>query len=458
MQRRLLKGVLAGLGAVLIATIVFIGPWPAATQPYHDGDYASATLQRLEAAAPDLRPGPLYAGAATVDMTPPPGVPLAGYAARDPKANTGVRDRIYAKALTLSNGINDVTLLSGDYLLALPELLQAVLHKSGLKRDQLYLMASHTHSGPGAYAHGLVAHFALGDFDRSQFERMAAAMADAVRASRATLRPATIAVHRLMPSRNGTPLVINQLTDRPGYAPLWVLQVHERGGVIPMATLISYSAHATVLGRINTELSGDYPAPLQRTIEERLGGVVIFAAGAVGGMLPTATAHDGTLLEAQLQQMHDLANDLAAAVVGAGGPPLTSFAEAPLAHTVLSVDLPTPNYHAFEGARLSPFLIHAAFHDGDTTFVDALRLGNLILLGYPADFSGELAASLEQTAMQHGLLAWVTSFNGDYIGYVMPHARHSTPHYTTRSANIYGPWAGDYLTDLGRRLLRTLGG
>src|SRR5690606_42076053 len=41
-----------------------------------------------------------------------------------------------------------------------------------------------------------------------------------------------------------------------------------------------------------------------------------------------------------------------------------------------------------------------------------------MLLGTPCDFSGELMPPIDSAARAHGMNAMVTSFNGQYIGYI----------------------------------------
>ncbi|MEI6501468.1 MAG: hypothetical protein WCP21_10655, partial [Armatimonadota bacterium] len=52
----------------------------------------------------------LLAGTATVDLTPPVGTPLAGFAARD-HGSEGIHDPLHAKALVLDDGSTRLCLL-----------------------------------------------------------------------------------------------------------------------------------------------------------------------------------------------------------------------------------------------------------------------------------------------------------------------------------------------------------
>lgn len=456
------------LGAVPLFALL-IGPWPLDSEPYGESAYAATTFQRIEATAPDLRPGPLRGAVAAVDMTPPQGVPVAGYSARNPKANIGALDPIQAKALTLDNGHQDVTIVTGDFLLPMPALVHEVVRRTGLERRQIYFSATHTHSGPGGYARGFFAESALGEYDQAQFDRMAAALAKAVMESRAALSPVTVQAYQArLDAALARQLVADQFTHGPGHDTLNVLQMRDQAGGL-VATLVTFGTHPTFLGKHNRKVSGDYPTRVQQILQSRLGGEVMFAVGAVGGNNPAPGSNQATdELALEIRQMTEMAKLLSRVVLAvlepAGTDDLDSAVSivarwsgdtAPISSLAVPVELPTPTYHISERLRLSPFFVNWLFHDGDTE-ISALRIGDALFVGYPADFSGELAGDIEKWSLAHGKLAWVTGFSGDYIGYVMPHQRYLTPHYTTRDANAFGPWAGEYFVDIGKRLFTRL--
>jgi hypothetical protein len=92
----------------------------------------------------------LEAGVARADLTPPLELKasLGGYGLRQSRPATGVRDRVWVKALVLREGKDRRALVTAD-LLAFPpgfrEALAAALG-DGWQADQLLLLASHTHT------------------------------------------------------------------------------------------------------------------------------------------------------------------------------------------------------------------------------------------------------------------------------------------------------------------------
>ena len=64
--------------------------------------------------APAVAAAQLLAGAARVDVTPPPGVRMYGYGARGRNVSTGVHDPLYAKAIVLDDGARTVAWVALD--------------------------------------------------------------------------------------------------------------------------------------------------------------------------------------------------------------------------------------------------------------------------------------------------------------------------------------------------------
>jgi neutral ceramidase len=70
----------------------------------------------------------------------------------------------------------------------------------------------------------------------------------------------------------------------------------------------------------------------------------------------------------------------------------------------------------------------------------------------PCDFSGELALGIKDFLRQRGGDAVITSFNGGYIGYVIPARYYHLPGYEPRTMSFHGPNVADYLDDTIRTL------
>jgi hypothetical protein len=112
--------------------------------------------------------------------------------------------------------------------------------------------------------------------------------------------------------------------------------------------------------------------------------------------------------------------------------------------------------------RFSKFLGPLAGLDTDG-WVQAARIGNIMFVGMPADFSGEISVKWKEAAKQAGYDMWVTSFAGDYVGYVSPDEyyndvtdKEGSPEYETGLMSWSGPHQEAFFTALKDRMVQSL--
>jgi hypothetical protein len=234
-------------------------------------------------AVPALAQAKLEAGVGKADLTPPIGTPLAGYGARFGGPSTGVHDPLEARALVLASGAEKLALLAVDHLGFDHAMVRRVRSIAGL--DRTFVMSSHTHAGGGAYLE--VFPELAGKFDatvRAFYEQRAA---EAVKAALGAMRPARLgigagAVPGLSRFRSSWP---------PGGGPVdpevGVIYVEDAAANKPLAVLLNFAAHPTVLGAKNFQFSADYVGYARLTLERLLGGgMALFANGAQGTIAP----------------------------------------------------------------------------------------------------------------------------------------------------------------------------
>jgi hypothetical protein len=396
------------------------------------------------------REAPLQAGAARVDMTPASTPPLAGYGNRLGRPSRGVHDPVYARALALQAGDRPVVLVSLDLLAVTDDMVAAVeariRREVPLPDDSLLLAATHTHSSFGAVARRVWESFAAGEYDEPMFrflvERAAEAAIDALQ----NLAPAEFAWGATSaPERIANRMIPGGPTD----AALPFLAVRRPGGA-PVAILVNFAAHATVLKSDNFLLSADYPGAVSRALEEG-GGVALFTAGAVAdqtGAPPRAGDRFAT--------MDAMGADLAARVRAARNAlPVTAWSDrAAVAAWRLRISLPGPQVKVSRHRRL-PRVIGNLLFDRHTTLALAV-IGNGVLIGVPCDLSATIGAAWKADAARLGRRAVIVGFADDYVGYVIPSTDYETSHYEARMS-FNGPHMDRYLTAVVTRALDRLG-
>ena len=227
---------------------------------------------------------PLRAGTARTDITPAPGIWMAGFAARTEPAR-GTALPLAAKALALSEGDRRLVLVTLDLLGVTARMRARVAARleatHGLAPECLMLAASHTHCGPVVDDQLSVA-YDLGPDARRAIE------AYTERLEQEVIRVAGEALQAMAPARLaraegearfGANRRAGFLPPGPVDAAVPVLEVGDARGR-PLALLFGYACHNTTLQAATVEFHGDYAGVAQRDIERALPGVqAMFLAG-----------------------------------------------------------------------------------------------------------------------------------------------------------------------------------
>jgi len=234
----------------------------------------------------------LKAGVAKVEITPPLGEKMWGYAARKDPAK-GVLDPLYARVLVLEAGEKKLGLVVLDLgrtfgPAQIERLRVSARQASGI--SYLLVQATHTHSGPvilDEYAEN-----AVPAWETAALEKIAKAIDEAanhtVEARLGTGRGiAYIAYNRIRVNPDGTVTMFWRNETRVPTAPVdptvSVLRVDTAEGK-PLAILVNYSCHPVVFGADNLQYSADFPGVMTRAVEQAIGGepLCFFLQGAPG--------------------------------------------------------------------------------------------------------------------------------------------------------------------------------
>jgi hypothetical protein len=444
--------VLLGLaGATIVAPV---DDRPYFLQPYYQQSVLNWRAARQTAVV--VR-GEVAAGFAAVKLTPELGVteevpeegkfhvlPLAGYGGRAGRPASGVRDDLFVKAVAVRVREVLVVWLGADLLIVPPEVKDAVVAalgpRFGLQRGQIYLGATHTHCSLGGWGRGPVAEAFAGRFHPGVNVWLTKCMVRAVEAAVADLQPARIGAALFAAPE----WVRNRLVGDLGEVDMEfaLLVIRQEGG--RMGVVGSYGAHATVLGSDMMQFSGDYPGAWQRFVESATGGCALFLAGAVGSQSPVP----GDRGLAGVQRMgRALAERTLEEVAGT-----VLESETVLGWTAAEVHMPPLNWRVHNRWRLRPWLAERLLRPPSAVTLQAVRVGRMIWLSTPCDFSGELAVRLKEGLAARGYQGVVTSFNGDYVGYVIPGRYQAMAGYEPRTMSFFGPYVGDYFQEGLRKL------
>jgi hypothetical protein len=254
------------------------------------------TLLVLFLSAAGVGAATFQAGVGRSDITPAGPIWLSGYAART-HPSEGALHKLWAKALAIQSGSGERIVIVSTDVVGIPrnvadEVAARVEKQYGIKRAQLLLNSSHTHTGPVIWSNLNN----LTVFPPDEKEKLivyARKFADdivaAVGAAIHDLSPATVeyasgtagfAVNRREPSPSGVKIGVNPDGPTDHAAP--VLKVTAAGGKVK-AILFGYACHNTTLTGEIYQLSGDYAGFAAAEIESKHAGATALFLMLCGG-------------------------------------------------------------------------------------------------------------------------------------------------------------------------------
>lgn len=421
---------------------------PINKAPYQQQKYyhkTKAALLKLSTPAP--HPDTVRVGWAKVNITPGHRAPLAGYGKRKGKRLTSIHDSIYVRAFVFKNKTARLAIVTMDLLIApmsVKAALQEKLTAIGFRKEQVYLTATHAHSSLGGWARKPAGFVMAGKYDKQIVNQITQAILVAIKEAESTAAPARIGFTAF----SADSLVANRLVGAAGSrdTAVRVLKIQKQSGETAIWT--TYAAHATCLPAAELQLSGDYPAALVQQLEQyKKTSFAAFSAGAVASHKPAASGTSYEKVNNMAQGLAQLINKHTAAA------PVNYVFR--LNALEVPLYLRRPQWRISQNWRLIPALFHGVFGKYPAT-LSGLRIGDILLVGAPCDFSGELVPSLEQQLPAATNQLMVTSFNGGYIGYITPDKYYNLKKYETRDMNFYGPYNGAYLSEMMGLLLQKL--
>ena len=236
----------------------------------------------------------LIAGIGRSDITPPIGIAHAGWGASTHECAEGIDMPLYCTALYMASDDTQALIIDLD-LTGVTEPLdsqirQSASEASGVPGDNIRISSTHTHAAPAFGGPWLVEGVDLLEqfFAELPEKTAAAALAAAESAVPATVGSATgecgININR-RPADTGGRLFTGRNWDGYVDPEVLVLGFDDAKGR-PIATILHYACHPTVLGPENRLLSPDYPGHARRVVEENIGGLCVFLQGSAGNQGP----------------------------------------------------------------------------------------------------------------------------------------------------------------------------
>lgn len=359
--------------------------------------------------------GALSAGAARVSLDPPFPTPIGGFNARGNHPFEGILTPLGARALVLQVEGKRIGLVSVE-LCVVPSVLRrkVMAAVADLHLDEVFIGATHTHSGVGGYWNNRIAEWiGLASYNPRIEAFLVQQLAEALRQASAEVRPARLSVGSIDAS--------NYAYNRnDGHGAVDTLLTGARVTALdgkPIANVVLYAMHPTVIQMGDMHLSGDWPGSMMASLEAEGGPPSLFFQGAVGDVTWGKRLGEMTRQERAVRLGQAVAGD-ARGALAAGGEGDTAIA---LDWARAQVGLPKCDLSGVVPRPLDRFVSNLfCWVAGErTTEVSSLRAGRLELAAAP----GEVVAGLGISWRKALGGAFVTSLMDDYVGYVETPAR-----------------------------------
>jgi hypothetical protein len=389
----------------------------------------------------------MEAGAAMIDITPTPGLPMSGFAARSRPAE-GAHDVLTARAVV----VGDTAIVVADVIGIDAAMSARIRERCVLPGENVVVAALHTHGGPASMAGRLSA-----PADPAYLERLEDACIAAIDKAAAVRRPANITYGQ------GSEPGIARNRRHPGGpvdASLPLLRIRGEDGAM-IALVTAYACHPVVLGANNLLWTADYPHFVRKTLEAAYpGAVALFVTGCAGDANTGHSAHASITLSTNPERSYETAERIGRTIAEAA----LSSDEAPISEhvTVRNGNVPltfqrreTEPYDVLEGrwqeealtaepARKSLLGFWATWAKTIapippsplSAHVTVLDWGDIAVIALPGEIFAETALSI-RAAIGPQKPAFIVGFADDNPGYIPPAGEFEFGGYEVDEAHRY---------------------
>lgn len=457
-----------GIGLVIFLLCLFLVFLLATSSvkrsSYYEEDYYTSTVSRIDSISKSISVNndSLQAGFARVSITPVLSstdndwekgiftyVPLAGYGDRKGKPATGIHDSLFVRSVALRSGGKLVILVTADLLIMPPQItdtISLILSKKGISREQLFFSATHCHSSLGGWGPGYIGRQFAGGSNRGIQKWIVIKTCESVLSAIDDLKPSKIGTGCF----NAAGYTRNRFIGESGTKnnDFCFISIEQNGA--ERAIIGSFSAHATALGDDNMEISADYPGCWSRRMESTSANIALFFAGATGSQSLVAEGDGFAKAEWLGETLADSLNVILKGIHATDRPEFS--------YVSLKIQLPEYHIRLTKKINLSTYLSKKLMPLPENVYLQALRIGNMVWITTPADFSGEFALQLKNALLAEGFTCNVSSFNGSYVGYIVPGKYFYLQEYESGLMGWFGPNMGDYTMDIIRQITRIVTG
>lgn len=368
----------------------------------------------------------------------------------------GVHDRIFGKALVLSDGENKFALVTADMLGFPPPFKQAVLDELqdlGWTNENVMLLPSHSHTSIEMNAINPSNVFGIpqiGIYNPELFKFTVNNFVSLIKAADQNLVPVQLGTSRQKLTgwnrnrRSEEGIVDNDLT---------VTRIDTLEGK-PLAVLVNFTAHPTFMSSKEMLFSGDWPGYLQRTTESLIGEevTVMYHNGAEGDQSVRGRPDSGP---SRWERAEKYGQQLGMIVANQWKTTQTDSDVTFKSHYE-RIDLPKPTWHPSfmktGGAEygltekllsaMLPIMYPARTGSG------SLQLGDMVIIGVPGEMTATLGLKIKTAAEQDLGVKYpvIGGLADEWISYILSPEEYDKGGYEA-SVSFYGSTLGTVISN-----------
>ncbi len=241
----------------------------------------------------DTQSDTLKVGVARANITPPVGMPSAGFAARGPLR--ALHDPLFATGLVVADGAARAALITCDLIdldaETVAEVRREIHQRTDIAEDHVSVTWSHTHYGPDPYRDK------ANPYVMTYRANLINLLAGLVEEAASDLTPAHVGVgwgtsyigiNRREKREDGR-IVLGQNPEGAIDRAVGVLRIDALQGT-PLATVINFQTHPVSQTGRTDHISADYVGKMREIVEDLTGSTCMFVQGACGNINPVIMA------------------------------------------------------------------------------------------------------------------------------------------------------------------------
>ncbi len=348
---------------------------------------------------------------------------------------TTVMDSLAVNVILLNK---ETIFISYDLIMIVPKFKKEVtffINEKHPNIKNIYFSTTHTHNGLGGWGDKFLTAFLLGKYDNEQSQHISNQTIKAI----VTAHKNTTSASFNYSQKSFPHHISNRIYDDDNVDPYWRSLVFTDSSNQKII-LNTYQAHATLVESDTMIISRDYPGMVNDKLEKDTNIIFsMYMAGGVGSHHPHWDNYG-------IKALKSYTSSIADTLVNTFSNEERKFQNIDFNFHTIKLRLNDPVFRITQKLQLRSWLFSLGLGKEKSVTIDILKINNTYMISTPCDISGEITRELNTQFPNKNII--LTSFNGQYIGYITPdHYYIENSYFEMMEMNWYGPGNGQYFYD-----------